>query len=472
MDQLTRRDVLSRWGGVTAGAVTLGFGGLRLFSETPSLRADETGQGYGELVRDRKRRVDLPAGFDYSVISQVGKKMSDGFRVPGSPDGMAAFAGSDDLTVLIRNHELYPTSKDGPFGKKSKLLDRVPDGMVYDDGNGKTPGLGGTTTIVYDTGRKKVVGEFLSLAGTHRNCAGGPTPWGSWLTCEETVQRVGRGDDGRKFVAARDHGYVFEVPASVEPGLAAPEPIRAMGRFRHEAVAVDPASGVVFLTEDRDDGLFFRFLPRIADKLHQGGRLQALCLEDESRGETRNWDQRRIPVGEPRSVKWIDMDNIESPLDDLRIRGFRAGAARFARGEGIWYGQKEVFFACTDGGRSKLGQIWRYRPSPHEGTDKESTDPGQLELFIEPNDSRLIDSADNLTVAPWGDVVVCEDRKGAVVRLVGVTPGGDIYTLAHSHLRTEFAGVTFSPDGSTLFVNAQGKGLTLAITGPWKQPTV
>ena len=85
MDQLTRRDVLSRWGGVTAGAVTLGFGGLRLFSETSSLRADETGQGYGELVRDRKRRVDLPAGFDYSVISQVGKKMSDGFRVPGSP---------------------------------------------------------------------------------------------------------------------------------------------------------------------------------------------------------------------------------------------------------------------------------------------------------------------------------------------------------------------------------------------------
>ena len=102
----------------------------------------------------------------------------------------------------------------------------------------------------------------------------------------------------------------------------------------------------------------------------------------------------------------------------------------------------------------------------------ESTDPGRLELFIEPNDSRLIDSADNLTVAPWGDVVVCEDRKGAVVRLVGVTPGGDIYTLAHSHLRTEFAGVTFSPDGSTLFVNAQGKGLTLAITGPWKQSTV
>ena len=469
MNQLTRRDLLSQWGAVTAGAVSLGFGGLRLFSETPVLRADEHGRGYGELVRDRKRRIDLPKGFSYKVISKVGNKMADGFRVPGSPDGMAAFAGPDDLTVLLRNHELYPTSKEGPFGRRNKLLDLVPDGMVYDDGNRRTPGLGGTTTIVYNTRRKQVVGEFLSLAGTYRNCAGGPTPWGSWLTCEETVQRVGTGDNFQKFVAARDHGYVFEVPASIEPGLAAPEPIREMGRFRHEAVAIDPSSGVVYLTEDCDDGLLFRFLPKVADKLHQGGRLQALgLLDNSSGGETRNWDMLRFGPGEPLPVRWIDMDNVESPLDDLRVRGFRAGAARFARGEGIWYGQKEVYFACTDGGRARLGQIWRYRPSPHEGTEQESTDPGQLELFIEPNDSRLIDSADNLTVAPWGDLVVCEDRKGAVVRMVGVTPAGDIYTLAHSHLRTEFAGVTFSPDGSTLFVNAQGKGLTFAITGPWK----
>ncbi len=471
MEQLTRRDLLSRWGVVTAGAVSVGFGGLRLFSETPVLRADVAGQGYGELVRDRKRRVDLPPGFSYKVISEVGDKMDDGFRVPGSPDGMAAFAGPDGLTVLVRNHELYPDSTEGPFGKRNKLFDRVPTGMVYDDGNRRTPGLGGTTTIVYDTRRKKVVREFLSLAGTHRNCAGGPTPWGSWLTCEETVQRVGSGDELKKFVAARDHGYVFEVPASAELGLAAPEPIREMGRFRHEAVAIDPASGAVYLTEDREDGLLFRFLPKVADKLQRGGRLQALGLLDDSGGETRNWDKQRIKPGRPRPVKWIDMDNVESPQDDLRVRGFRAGAARFARGEGIWYGEKEVFFACTEGGRAKVGQIWRYRPSPHEGTDQESSAPGQLELFIEPNDSRLIDSADNLTVAPWGDLVVCEDRKGTVVRLVGVTPAGGIYTLAHSHLADEFAGVTFSPDGSTLFVNVQGKGLTLAITGPWKDTT-
>ena len=163
------------------------------------------------------------------------------------------------------------------------------------------------------------------------------------------------------------------------------------------------------------------------------------------------------------------MDNVESPDDDLRYRGFRAGAARFARGEGIWYGDKEVFFACTSGGRSEAGQIWRYIPSENEGTDQELKSPGQLELFIEPNDTRLINNADNLTVAPWGDVMLCEDQKRSVVRLVGVTPAGGIYTLAHSRMRTEFAGVTFSPDGTTLFVNAQGKGLTLAITGPWKQ---
>ncbi|MEE3285510.1 MAG: alkaline phosphatase PhoX, partial [Planctomycetota bacterium] len=204
-------------------------------------------------------------------------------------------------------------------------------------------------------------------------------------------------------------------------------------------------------------------------KLHDGGRLQAMSLQDDSGGETRNWGQTTISPAQPRPVTWIDLDDIESPRDDLRFRGFRAGAARFARGEGIWYGDKEVYFACTSGGRARVGQIWRYRPSVYEGTQRESKAPGELELFVEPNDTRLLNNADNLTVAPWGDVVVCEDQKRSVVRLVGINPAGGIYTLAHSRMRTEFTGVTFSPDGTTLFVNAQGKGLTIAITGPWKQ---
>lgn len=469
MRPLTRRDVLLRWGAVSAGAVSMGFAGMRLCTVSMKLPADASGVGYGELVKDRNRRMDLPRGFAYRVISEVGDTMDDGLVVPGSPDGMATFAGPDDLTVLIRNHELNPDASNGPFGRKNGLFEGVDSSKVFDDGRGKTPGLGGTTTVVYDTRRQQVVRQFLSLAGTYRNCAGGPTPWGSWLTCEETVQRVGRGDKGGKFIATRDHGWVFEVPASAEPNLSDPRPIRAMGRFNHEAVAVDPPSGVIYMTEDREDGLLYRFLPKTPGKLHDGGRLQALGLQDDSGGETRNWRRDMISPGQPQPVNWIDMDNVESPSDDLRYRGFRAGAARFARGEGIWYGDKEVFFACTSGGRSEAGQIWRYIPSENEGTDQELKSPGQLELFIEPNDTRLINNADNLTVAPWGDVMLCEDQKRSVVRLVGVTPAGGIYTLAHSHMRTEFAGVTFSPDGTTLFVNAQGKGMTLAITGPWKQ---
>jgi len=89
-------------------------------------------------------------------------------------------------------------------------------------------------------------------------------------------------------------------------------------------------------------------------------------------------------------------------------------------------------------------------------------------VVVEPNDGDLVKNADNLTVAPWGDLIVCEDRDGREVRLVGVTPRGELYTLANNHRRSEFAGACFSPDGSTLFVNIQHRGLTLAIHGPWK----
>ncbi|MDP7274604.1 MAG: DUF839 domain-containing protein [Planctomycetaceae bacterium] len=469
MSGMTRRAMLSRWGMVSASAVTAGFTGLQLFHRSPRLTTDPVGVGYGDLVDDPRRMIDLPRGFSYSIISTVGDNMDDGLVVPGAPDGMAAFAGPDGLTVIVRNHELNPDHSQGPFGRGNRRLGPDKKGRLYDWGEGQTPGLGGTTTLVYDTGRQQLVRQFLSLAGTHRNCAGGPTPWGSWVSCEETVQRVGRSDRGEDFVASVDHGYVFEVPATAKIGLVEPEPIREMGRFNHEAIAVDPRSGVVYLTEDRDDGLLYRFIPRTPAKLHEGGRLQALAILGEPSSETCNWERQWISVRERRPVEWVDMDLIDSPDDDLRARGFiEKGAARFARGEGIWYGDRELFFACTSGGQEQLGQIWRYVPSKFEGQPGESENPGQLELFIEPDDPRLLKNADNLTVSPWGDLVVCEDRKEHVVRLLGVTPGGTPYTLAHSHLRTELAGATFSPDGSTLFFNAQGRGLTFAVTGPWK----
>ncbi|MFC1758334.1 alkaline phosphatase PhoX [Planctomycetota bacterium] len=347
-------------------------------------------------------------------------------------------------------------------------------------GMGETPGTGGTSTIVYDTKSNTKIREFLSLAGTIRNCAGGPTPWKTWITCEETVFRAGEHaeeDSGEKFQTEKDHGYNFEVPVSARMELATPIPLTEMGRFHHEAVAVDPKTGIVYQTEDRDDGIFYRFLSNSPGNLIDGGRLQALVIKDKRSADTRNWkDQDQtvrdpIAVGQKFSVEWLDLDDVTSPEDDLRVRGFDAGAARFARGEGIWYGNGEFYFACTNGGKEEIGQIWRYRPSYDEGTAKEQESPGELELFIEPNDTNLIHNADNLTVSPWGDLIVCEDRDQQVVRLVGVTPDGKCYPFALNHMRTEFAGVTFSPDGSTLFVNLQHTGHTLAIRGPWQQQT-
>ena len=175
-----------------------------------------------------------------------------------------------------------------------------------------------------------------------------------------------------------------------------------------------------------------------------------------------------IHVGQIVNVTWIDINNVESPEDDLRHQGFSNGAAMFARGEGMWYGNGAIYFACTNGGATRTGQIWRYIPSQFEGTTAEDIYPGQLDLFIEPNNSNLLENADNVTVAPWGDLILCEDSIG-VQFLVGVTPEGNIYKFGKNSLNdSEFAGVTFSPDGTTLFVNIQNPGLTLAITGPFQ----
>jgi hypothetical protein len=240
-----------------------------------------------------------------------------------------------------------------------------------------------------------------------------------------------------------------------------------MGRFKHEAVAVQPRSSIVYETEDLSDGLLYRFLPNTPGELTRGGRLQALAVRGRPSLDTRNFDGRGIEPGASMDVEWIDLDEPEAPDDDLRYRGFHAGAARFARGEGIWYGDDEVFIACTNGGSEQKGQIWRYRPSPYEGKAGERDRPATLELFIEPNDGTMIENADNLTIAPWGDLVVCEDGTDDDY-LVGVTPDGEIYKLAHNLSGNgEFAGACFSPDGSTFFVNMQADAWTLAITGPW-----
>jgi secreted PhoX family phosphatase len=458
---ITRKDFLRQ-----AGAYSVGFLGFqhlnsRLFGGR--VIPKQASELLGPLVPDPNGIFDLPKGFSYKIISRAGSILNDGFILPNRPDGMATFSGVNGNTILIRNHEMNPDSSSGgsAFGENYELASNGDPSKYYDAGLENNPAQGGTTTLVFDTRTQEVLNEYLSLAGTLRNCAGGATPWNSWLTCEEIVTRA----DGRRY--AKDHGYVFEVPASEETQLFKAEPIKSMGRFNHEAVAVDPRSNVIYLTEDDSAGLLYRFLPNTPGKLHDGGTLQALVIKDQPKLDTRNWNGLTVRKKEPMPIEWMNLRGIDQ--DDLRFRGHATGAARFARGEGMWFGNHAVYFACTNGGPAKKGQIWKYVPSPFEGTPEENSRSGSLELFVEPNDGNIIENADNLTVAPWGDLVVCEDSDGDNY-LLGITPKGDIYKMGRNAVsESELAGATFSPDGSTLFMNIQHDGLTLAITGPWNK---
>jgi secreted PhoX family phosphatase len=414
------------------------------------------------LKRDPFNILDLPEGFSYHAFSETGEKLDDGFYVPGKHDGMGAFEGPDGRTILVRNHEVPPGEAEiGPFAGKRSVFVRMSPSKMYDYGNGKAPSHGGTTTLVYDTKHRRLERHYLSLAGTHTNCAGGIMPWGSWISCEEAVELA-------EAPYSKNHGYNFEVPARSE-GLVDPLPLVAMGRFRHEAVACDPGTGIVYQTEDRYDSLMYRFIPAEPGKLAKGGRLQALRLRDKHRFDTRNWaEEPLVRVGDRLAVEWVEIKNPEAQDDDLRYQGYyESGCARFARAEGIYFGKGAVYIACTNGGLKKKGQIWRYTPSPSEGTADEAKSPGTLELFVEPNDGSLVENCDNLCVAPWGDLMVCEDGISPQF-IVGIRPDGSIYKVARTTL-SEFAGACFSPDGTTLFVNIQTPGITLAIVGPWRE---
>ncbi len=400
--------------------------------------------GYGALVPDPAGLLDLPQGFSYRVISRLGDRMDDGGTVPDRADGMGCFDLGNGEIALVRNHELQPQHDvGGPiakgFGKKNGVF--VP---------------GGTTTIVLDAKTLAVKRQFRSLGGTIRNCSGGVTPWGTWLTCEEAPTGPGqpRGDG-----LERSHGWVFEVPASA-PGLVDAVPLTALGRFNHEAACVDPASGIVYQTEDRDDSVLYRFLPTVPGQLAKGGRLQAMVIEGGA--DTRNWNSAVMVVGQPYRVSWVDCDDVEAPKDDLRQRAAAKGAALVARGEGLHMGENAVFACCTSGGAKQLGQILKLSPGLAGA-------PDTVELFFESESTDQFNYGDNLTVAPNGHLIVCEDQYTAVVdnHIRGITPEGRAYTLARLTAQTELAGGCFSPDGRVLFVNAYGPTATLAITGPW-----
>jgi secreted PhoX family phosphatase len=430
---------------------TLGQGGARVI------------EPFGPLVTDPKGVLDLPEGFSYRILATRGESMSDGFLVPGQADGMAAFPGPDGKLVLVCNHELgLEMTAMGPFANNTKLPADFDEAFTYDAGDERAnPSLGGTSNLVFDPATGEKTAHFLSLIGTDRNCAGGPMPWGSWITCEEPAELVaGRG---------LRHGWCFEVKATATPGLQKPVPLKALGRYRHEAVALDPLTGILYLTEDRNDGLLYRFLPETKNDFTKG-KLQALAIVDKPGADLRNYDpESKWPLpGTPSEATWIDLTDTDSPKDDLRFRGYQAGAARFARGEGIHLVGNSFYICCTDGGPLRRGQIFRLDPSG------DAAKPDSLELFLQPELSDLLTNGDNLCPAPWGGIVICEDlidpgfAPAAHVRCV--TPEGKIFSLArNSSGQGEFAGGCFSPDGKWFFVNLQSRGLTVAVTGPWEK---
>jgi secreted PhoX family phosphatase len=436
---LSRRDFLGVSGGAAATLALLGprraFAGV---NDGP----------YGDLVPDPGGLLDLPHGFQYRVLSEEGtptmrNTATKGIPVPGSHDGMAAFAGPGNTTVLVRNHEQAGSAGPPVVGTNP-----------YTAGGG---GPGGTTAVVVGPNRKEL-DAYVTNAGTVTNCAGGATPWGTWITCEETRNE--------------GHGYCFEVMPGDPENTLSKTPITAMGFFSHESIDVDPRTGIVYLTEDDFRGsipsdpnsetdasrssFLFRYLPNDRRQrpgaLLAGGTLQALRIDEAHR----NADL--FDPGQTFVVDWVTVDPAEPHADALA-----KGAVRFTRLEGSHFAGGAFWFDDTQGGEARRGQIYRLIPGP-EGIAGADT----LELFFESSDLNVLDLPDNIIVTPWGDVWCAEDGGGEN-RIVGITPGGGTYVFARNAdpAQNEFAGPTFAPDGNTFFVNVQDPGRTFAIWGPF-----
>ncbi|WDZ83110.1 PhoX family protein [Micromonospora cathayae] len=446
----TRRGVLR--GSVTAAALTalgpLDALGARTAGAAP-LKKLPASPDYGPLypARDHTTGLELlrlPRGFEYLSYGWTGDLMSDGLPTPGAHDGMAAFRRADGTIALVRNHERGGYS--GAFTTPAY----------------NPAATGGTTTVGFDPDRGAFTGSWASLGGTIRNCAGGPTPWGTWLTCEETTEI---GPDGTR------HGYVFEVPHT---GKGDPRPLRGMGRFSHEAVAVDPGTGIVYLTEDATPSGLYRYLPTTPGTLAAGGTLQMLAIgtggsySTYGDGTDTHYD----------SLRWVSVGNPDPGPGETSCvqQGIAAGGAVFRRLEGAWWGNDRVYVVSTSGGPAGQGQVFEYDPATER----------MRVLFASP-DAAVLNNPDNICVSPRGGIVLCEDGSSGEY-LHGLTTDGEIFPFALNQVvvpaggipgktvpagdysGSEWCGSTFEPkNGNWLFVNVQNPGITFAITGPWRR---
>jgi secreted PhoX family phosphatase len=422
--------------------------------------------------------LQLPEGFSYTSFSWTGDLMEDGNPVPGAHDGMGVVGLTDDgkQIILIRNHELGSTA------------DLIHAPAIYDNAElpeGHRPG-GGNTNIFFPLDGSKIT-TIPSLGGTRANCAGGTTPWGTWLSCEENVA-------DHSAEGGRPHGYVFEVTA--DPALTSGRPIIGMGRYKHEAVAVDPVNSFVYLTEDnRNMSPIYRFVPHDRSQqlgsLERGGRLQAAKI----RGI--HFAELLAPqLGDAYELEWVDIDDPDMATDENGASGpylqaRAAGALSISRGEGIWYHEGMMYIVHTSAGLNARGE-----PGRGEGAVwMLDTARNKITCIFASPDAVVSNNPDNITVSPRGGVVLCEDGGGVEdefgfgERLMGLKPTGETFIFAKNNVilseeeisaagknvsagdfrNQEFAGATFDPDGNILFFNLQTPGITFAIRGPWEK---
>jgi uncharacterized protein len=441
---------------VTAAAVSADpFDAFRQRSIARASEARSTSYGPLVPVNDETTGLPLlrlPEGFRYVSFGWTGDLLANGQKTPEYHDGMAVVAQEGNIATLIRNHEIFLP---GPS--------IAPSDQTYDPKAG-----GGCTRLRFDVVEGKLLSAEPAIGGTHRNCAGGPTPWGSWLTCEETVDDAHGEFDGKPLPFEFDHGFIFEVPAH---GPAKPIALKDMGLFTHEAIAIDPATGIVYETEDNGTAGFYRFIPRVPGQLAQGGKLQMMKIQGQA--DTR----ANMPPNRNMDVTWID---IEDPLrahspgvkdrGGVYSQGKQQGASTFARLEGCWFGNEKIYFVSTSGGKAGFGQIFEHDP-------KQQT----VRLVFESPSKQVLDYPDNIAVSPRGALILCEDGDRKVERLCTLSLDGQLGIFAENNVqlngerngfegdftRQEWCGATFSADGKWLFANIQTPGITFAITGPW-----
>jgi uncharacterized protein len=457
---LPRRDVL-RAGAAGGFGIAIG-GSLDAVAGPAAARAAvRPAAGYGPLVPDPAGLLALPAGFRYRLVAQTGiTLLESGHPTPSDPDGTACFRARDGW-ALVNNHEVNGTEEYG--------VPALPD-VTYDPG-----AAGGTTTIDVDRQGNRIR-EYVGVAGTHNNCAGGVTPWNTWLTCEETEQRA-------EGVYRRDHGYVFEVDPLDRAANRHPVPLKFLGRYAHEAVAVDPHTHRIFLTEDAAEplGLYYRWTP---PKRFRGGKgaLRALALSPggdtagtlEAMSCTAAGGRHVADLSEATEpgtrydVTWVPVAERDARVASVRTQLPDDRITRSRKLEGQWWGDGGVHFVASfarqdDGSRNEHdGQVWFY-------------DPGRRTITLRtifgvnpaPDQEGHFDGPDNITLSPYGGLFLAEDGLG-LSHIVGLTERGDAYPMARNQLNdSEFTGPTFSPDSKIMFANIHQPGHVFAITGPW-----